>query len=101
MHFCLVSSQLFRARLCRNRKEGEQSLIRPGAAPVPEQLAILILVPPIMAALVWIMSRGWAATVQGGVVSERTKRRQKIEFWALLIAMYLIGFGMFVYASLT
>lgn len=76
-------------------------MTRPDAAPIPEQLAILILGPPIMAALVWIMSRGWAATVQGGVVSEKTKRRQRIEFWAFLIAMYLIGLGMFVYAWLT
>jgi hypothetical protein len=54
-----------------------------------------------MAALWWIVSRGWATTVQGGVVSERTKRRQKIEFWAVLILMYLVVFGMFLYARLT
>jgi hypothetical protein len=72
--------------------------MRPGAAPLSEQLAILIAGPPIMAGLVHIMSRGWARTVQAGNVSERTRRRQKAEFWAMLIAMYLIGFGMAIFA---
>jgi len=73
---------------------------RPGAAPLPEQLAILILGPLVMAVLFWFMSRGWAATVQGGVVTERTKRRQKIEFWLILLGMYLIGFAMALYVWL-
>lgn len=75
--------------------------MRPSAAPLGEQLAILILGPPIMAGLMWLMSRGWASSIQGGTVSNRTRRRQKIEFWAVLIAMYLIGFGMALYAWLT
>jgi uncharacterized membrane protein HdeD (DUF308 family) len=75
--------------------------MRPGAAPLGEQLAILILGPPIMATLVWFMSRGWAHTVQGEVVSERTKHRQKVEFWILLITMYAISIGMSIYAWLT
>jgi hypothetical protein len=54
-----------------------------------------------MACLIWLMSRGWAMSVQGGTASEKTKRRQRIEFWGILIAMYLIGAGEFLYASLT
>lgn len=73
-------------------------MMRPGAAPLSEQLAILILGPPIMATLVWFMSRGWATTVQGNAVSETTKHRQKIEFWVLLVAMYVLGLGMAIYA---
>ncbi len=72
--------------------------MRPGSAPIGEQIAILIVGPPLMASLFWLMSRGWATTVQGGVPSEKTKRRQKVEFWIVLIAMYLIGFSMAFYA---
>jgi uncharacterized membrane protein HdeD (DUF308 family) len=75
--------------------------MRPGAAPLGEQLAILILGPPIMASLFWIMSRGWAHTVQGEVVSDRTKRRQKMEFWILMVVMYILDIGLSLYAWLT
>jgi len=76
-------------------------MTRPGAAPLGEQLAILIAGPPVMAALIWFMSRGWAKSVQGGVASDRTKARQKIEFWMVLAVMYVLGFGMALYAWLT
>ena len=75
--------------------------MRPGAAPLGEQPAILLVGPPVMAGLIWLMSRGWAIGVQGGSASERTKVRQKIEFWMVLVAMYVIGFGMALYAWLT
>lgn len=65
-----------------------------------EQLIILILGPPIMTILWWFASRGWATAVQGGAVSDKTKRRQKIEFYIVLIAMYAVGFGMVLYAWL-
>ena len=72
----------------------------PGAAPLGEQIAILILGPPIMATLIWFMSRGWVTSIQGGVASDKTKRRQKVEFWVVLVAMYFLGFGMALYAWL-
>jgi hypothetical protein len=71
-----------------------------GAAPLGEQIAILILGPPIMATLIWFMSRGWATSIQRGVASNKTKRRQKVEFWVVLVAMYFLGFGMALYAWL-
>jgi hypothetical protein len=49
----------------------------------------------------WFMARGWAATVQGQEIAERTKQRQKKEFWVLLNAAYLIMFGITIYAALT
>jgi phosphate/sulfate permease len=48
----------------------------------------------------WLMSRGFAATVQGGAVSEKTQRRQKIEFWVILIVAYAMSVGMSLYAWL-
>jgi hypothetical protein len=74
---------------------------RPGAAPLWEQLAIGVFGPPIMAFILRFMMRGWAMTVQGGTVSERTERRQRIEFWVVLVLMYAIVWGEFIYAWLT
>lgn len=66
-------------------------MIRHQPAPLWEQLLIFLLGPPVMACLFWLKARGWAETVQGSTVSETTKSRQKVEFWVLLLAMYLIG----------
>jgi hypothetical protein len=73
---------------------------RPGASPLWEQLVFGLFGPPIMAVIFRFMARGWAMTLQGGTVSERTKKRQQIEFWGMLIAMYLLVWGMFIYAWL-
>ena len=47
------------------------------------------------------MARGWAEIVQGGNVSEATQKRQKWEFWLVLIAAYLLMFGITIYGWLT
>jgi len=65
--------------------------MRSGAAPIGQQIVAFLLTPPVMASLVWLMSRGWAETVQGGTVTERTKRRQKAEFWFVLATLYLFA----------
>jgi hypothetical protein len=54
-----------------------------------------------MAILFRFMARGWALTVQGGTVSQKTQKRQRIEFWGMLILLYLIVWGEFIYAWLT
>ncbi len=76
-------------------------MLRPSAAPVGEQIAIFVLGPPVMASLIWLMSRGWAHTVQGEVVSDRTKHRQKMEFWIFMIVMYIFMIGVALYEWLT
>jgi hypothetical protein len=73
--------------------------MRPGAAPLSEQIAILLLGPPIMSAFWWLASRNFGRIVQGGSVSARTKQRQKKEFWVLLVGLYLLGFGIILYAA--
>jgi hypothetical protein len=75
-------------------------VMRSGAAPLWEQLVILILGPPIMTALWWIAARGWALAVQGGTTSRKTKKRQRVEFFVVLILMYAVGFGVVLYAWL-
>jgi len=62
------------------------------------QIVFVLVFPPIMAALVWLGSRRWANVVQGGNVSDRTKRRQKWEFWVVLTLMYIIVLGFALYA---
>jgi len=71
-----------------------------GASPLWEQVLIFVLGPPIMAVLIHLLSRGWATLVQGGKISERTRKRQRVEFWAVLCIMYVMGFGIFLYAHL-
>jgi hypothetical protein len=75
--------------------------MRPGAAPLGEQIAILVLGPPIMSCMWWVMSRGRAMSIQGGAVSETTKRRQKKEFWVIFILMYVMLAGIFIYGWVT
>ena len=74
---------------------------RPGAAPLGEQILTLIILPPIMASLVWLLSRGWAAGVQGGTISETTKQRQKLLFWFLVIFLYAVAIAIYGYSWLT
>ena len=62
------------------------------------QILFVLVVPPIMTALWWLGSRGWANVVQGGNVSDRTKRRQKWEFWVVLAVLYVIVAGFALYA---
>jgi hypothetical protein len=68
------------------------------AAPLGTQLGILFIAPPVMASLWWLASRNFGNLIQGGSVSERTKKRQTTEFWVLLAAMYALVFGIKIYA---
>jgi hypothetical protein len=70
------------------------------STPLWEQIAIVFLGPPVMACAWLLLSRGWAMAVQGGAASGKTKRRQRIEFWVLLAAMYVVTIGMALYAWL-
>jgi len=70
------------------------------ALPMAQQILLDIVAPPILAVIWWLKSRSWAQTVQGENVSERTKARQKKEFWILLAVVYLLMFGTTFYALL-
>lgn len=56
-----------------------------------ELIAVLLLGPPCVACIWWLLSRAWATAVEGGSVSEKTKKRQRKEFWILLTAAYALG----------
>ncbi len=57
-----------------------------------ESLLFLLAFPPVGAILWWLMSKGWAATVQGGTISASTRKRQQILFWVLMFAAYVVEF---------
>lgn len=70
------------------------------ASPLWQQALFFLLAPPIMALLIRVLSRGWANILQGGNVSEKTMKRQRLEFWVVLIFMYVMLACIFGYAYL-
>jgi hypothetical protein len=74
--------------------------MRHQAAPLWELVVSLIVGPPIMAFLWRLLSGGFAAAVQGGTRNEKTIKRQRMEFWILLIVLYLTGIVVATYAWL-
>jgi hypothetical protein len=73
--------------------------MRAGALPISEQILLDVFVPPIGAAVWWLMSRGLAGALQGGKTSATTKTRQKWEFWIILALAYLLMFGITIYGQ--
>jgi hypothetical protein len=70
------------------------------ALPIGQQILLDVVAPPILTALWWLFSRGWAYVIQGGTVSVRTKGRQGKGVWIVLGALYLIMFGATAYFNL-
>jgi hypothetical protein len=67
-------------------------------APYPfwQQLLFVSVGSPVVALLFKLGARGWATTVQGDRVSEKTATRQRIEFLAMLLSMWIVGIGVVV-----
>ena len=61
--------------------------------PLMQQYLLDLIAPPVLATLWWFFSRGSATVLQGGSVSERTKRREKMGFFVVLTLAYLLMFG--------
>jgi hypothetical protein len=71
-----------------------------GGLSLPQQIALDLFVPPL-GTLVWLlMARGWATIVQGGAVTETTRRRQRTQLWIVLVAAYVLMFGITIYGQL-
>jgi hypothetical protein len=68
-----------------------------GTLPLSGQLAVLLLGPPIMAALWWMLGTVWSHVAQGGNPTPRTKVWASKGFWILLVTMYAIAIGMAIY----
>jgi hypothetical protein len=75
--------------------------MRPGSLPIGQMIALDIVGPPIGTCIWWLIARGWAGAVQGQSVSRTTRKRQKWEFWVILVVAYLLMFGITLYGYLT
>lgn len=71
-----------------------------GASPLWQQILFFFFAPPIAALLFRAMIRGWAHIVQGSKISETTQKRQRAEFWVILVFLYVMLLCIFVYAHL-
>jgi hypothetical protein len=69
-----------------------------GVLPLGGQLAVLLLGPPIMAALWWLFGTAWSYVAQGGNPTPRTKKWTRKGFWILLVTMYAVAICMAIYA---
>jgi hypothetical protein len=69
-----------------------------GGLPFGGQLAVLLLGPPIMAALWWLLGSVWSYVAQGGNPTPRTKQWTSKGFWILLVTMYAIAICLATYA---
>lgn len=65
-----------------------------------EKPNVFFLVPPFGAAVWWLMARNMARTMQGGTVSEASRKRQNKWFWIPMAAAYVLMFGITTYAYL-
>ena len=70
------------------------------ASPLWQQALFFLLALLIMALVIHFLSRGWANIIQGGKVSEKTIKRQRLEFWGVLCFMYVMLACIFGYAHL-
>ena len=64
--------------------------MKPVAAPLLIQIAVLILGPPLLAALIWLVCRV-IVLIMHGSAPEDTQKRQKDIFWASLKGLYIVG----------
>jgi hypothetical protein len=68
--------------------------------PLWQQVLVLVLMPPCVSCLCWVMMRGKAASIQGSDISVKTKDRQRFEFWTLIAVLYVGALFLFIYAHL-
>jgi hypothetical protein len=68
--------------------------------PLWQQLLIIFFLPPLGALVFGIFARGWANVVQGGKVTEKTTLRQRKEVLAMVLAGWIVGFGLIIFVHI-
>jgi hypothetical protein len=71
-----------------------------GSLSVAQQVTIDVIAPPILTTLWWLFSNGWSYTIQRGNPTPRTKAWLSKGFWGLLAFLYLLMFGITLFAHL-
>ena len=74
-------------------------MIRPGASPIGQQIALDLIAPPLLTALWWLLSRGWSELL-GTTGSQAVKGWQHSGTWIVLVVCYVLMFGMTIYGYL-
>ncbi len=67
--------------------------------PLVQQIALDVVVPPIVTAIWWLLSSGWSNMTQGGDPTPRTKIWLSKGVWILLGLLYSVMFGITLYAQ--
>jgi len=64
-----------------------------------QQYLLDLIAPPVLGCSWWLLSRGWAMSMQAGEVSDRTVKRQKRRFFMILALLYALMFGTTTYLN--
>jgi hypothetical protein len=72
-------------------------MIRTGALPLGQQIALDLFAPPLITAVWWLLSGGWSGLL-GTTESEVVKGWRKPAVWTVLIVCYVLMFGTTAYA---
>lgn len=70
------------------------------ALPLSQQIILVVVFPPIGAALVWLLSRGAANVFENDNPSKGSLSWLRRSFWVQLAILYCLGFGMLMYVHL-
>jgi hypothetical protein len=62
-----------------------------------QQYLLDLIMPPIVTAMWWLLSRGNATAIEGGKLSQRTSGWLRKGFVIVLLGTYLLMFGITTY----
>jgi len=65
------------------------------------QILLDLVVPPIGAAVLWVLGTGWSTTVYGGTLPDSAKKLRKLLTWGVFLFLLVAGFGITLYSRLT
>jgi hypothetical protein len=54
---------------------------------------VLLLGPPCLAALIWLLTRGWTLLMMRGRPTPRIAMWQRYDFWIILAILYIVMFA--------
>ena len=67
---------------------------------VSQQIAVDLLFPPIIASLIWLLSRIWVYLCEGSSPEIGTAAWVRWSFWITLVGSYIIMFATTAYYNL-